>query len=74
MPNRKIIAFSIKIDHTYAPKTNKSGVNVSGLMSVEANTAVVTKAGSASYSVARMIESTAVGMDDSTTPALYAMP
>jgi len=35
----------MKIDHTYAPKTNKSGVRVCGLMSVEANTAVVTKAG-----------------------------
>ena len=48
---------------------DKSGVSVSGLNSVVVNTAVVTKAGSASYSVARMVASTAVDMDLSSTPA-----
>ena len=39
---------------------DKSGVSVSGLKSVVVNTAVVTKAGSASYSVAKMVASTAI--------------
>ena len=52
-----------------APRINNSGVSVSGLKSVVTNTAVVTKAGSASYSVPRMVDSTALGMDPSSTPA-----
>ena len=64
------ITVKIRLLAYQAPKIHKSGVRVSGLSSVDENTAVVTKAGSASYSVARMVESTAVGIDASSIPAL----
>src|SRR5215469_13102462 len=50
------------------------GVKVSGLSSVETNTALVTKAGEISNSSARIVVTTATGIDARITPAWRAGP
>ena len=51
-----------------------SGVKVSGLSSVDMKTTFVTKAGATSNSRARIVVTTAAGIDASTIPACRAAP